>query len=377
MPLPQGIEGAKGLVEKITGLVRFPFFVRVISPGAAATAIIYPFWGVAIKIPTQVADVSWSLLLALAAPFVLGGLISSLGDQIYKVYEGRAWWPRRVFDRATGGQARRVRRLRDAADHAQKANRAFEYNEIWFKLRMYPLDEHGDPYTSHPTLLGNMLAEYESYPETRYGMDPVFYWPRLWLEMDKDKKAEIDAEWSLADGFLYLSAVGFCGGVLWIVAAGLRKFADLLDTLGGTWSGLSGMLPALPLGSPGRSATAGMGLMALGYISYRVSLPFHRRNGELFKSVFDLYRDKISAMTRLGPTELTTWKGTWSYLQYLTIRCVNCETHFEARLPECTKCHYPAANSLEKLKRGNEKPQGLGGYLDAAAWVMRRWLGRG
>jgi hypothetical protein len=50
--------------------------------------------------------------------------------------------------------------------------------------------------------------------------------------------------------------------------------------------------------------------LVVGYGFYRLSLPFHRQNGEVFKSIFDLYRGKIREALELKPLEKETWDAT-------------------------------------------------------------------
>jgi hypothetical protein len=55
-------------------------------------------------------------------------------------------------------------------------------------------------------MIGNIIDEYEAYPLSRYGMDSAFYWPRLWLIIDKDVRNEIDGEWAVVDAAVYTAA---------------------------------------------------------------------------------------------------------------------------------------------------------------------------
>lgn len=343
MSLEFGFEGATSLAEKIQPLVRFPILMRVVLPGALATAVVYPFTPLRSDVlSAPLAEVWRQLLVVLGLLLLLGAIISALGDKIYQIYEGRSLWPRWLFDRLQLSQTERVKVLLNAAADAKKGGRTLRYNEIWFTLRMYPLDDKGGPYASHPTLLGNILAGYEDYPKTRYGMDSVFFWPRLWFEVEKEKKVEIDGTWSVADGLLYLSAISLCAGVLWIAAGVIRT--------------VSSFPSHLPFGAAAGSALAGLVLLVLGYAIYRLSLGFHRRNGEMFKTIFDLYRDNISSMTRLGDAEIRTWQGTWSYLQYLRIYCAKCRRYFPANEEQCGHCGHPSVKSFEELKRANTDP---------------------
>ena len=336
--MPFGLEGAKGLAEKIQPIVHFPILMRVILPGLLATTIVYPFTGLRTDfLSAELVDVWRELIIVLGMLFVFGALVAALNGEIYKIYEGRILWPQFLFDWFKACQESRVQSLLKEAEEAKRKKRIFQYNEIWYTLRRYPVEEKGNPQASHPTLLGNILAGYEDYPQTRYGMDSVFYWPRLWLEMEKDKKEEIDGTWSIADGFLSMSAVSFLGGTLWIAAAVIKKSPIPFHYL--------------PLETSLDTATVGAVLLVAGYLIYRLSLPFHRMNGEVFKAIFDIYRNKISAMTHLGPTEQITWQGTWSYLQYLRVYCVNCRKYFPASHERCEFCGFRATESLEKLRR--------------------------
>ena len=190
-------------------------------------------------------------------------------------------------------------------------------------LRTYPTRDDM-PYASRPTALGNILAGYEQYSFDRYGMSSIFYFTRVWMEMEKEKKDQIDGSWSIADGFLSMSAVAMAGGALWIVAALLNGF-DLIDSA--------------PLGDWDLALFGGVGWLALGYVLYRISLPFHRRNGELFKSIFDLYRDKIWKMTEIQNGEIEAWRMAWRYYQFrLLLTCPQCGAGDQYPGYRCRKC---------------------------------------
>ncbi|MBV9302410.1 MAG: zinc ribbon domain-containing protein [Acidobacteriaceae bacterium] len=329
MELP--FEAAKGTAEKVL-MVQFPTLMRVVLPGLLATAVLYRVvaWALS-QLPGEL-PYSWERIALYAAlVFVLGALISTLSSEIYKVYEGRTFWPEKAFEWARRRQATRIAKLRRAAESATSPSK---YDELWYKLRIYPINDEGDPEATHPTALGNILAGYEQYPGNRYGMDSVFFWPRIWLQIEKDKKEEIDSQWSVADGFLILSAVSFVGAVVWISESVLVS----LHLVHGT---------VLPIESASLTALLGIGWLLLGYAWYRLSLPFHRENGEVFKSIFDLYRNKIWDITCLRPQERETWYATWAYLQYLMLKCPNCGTENAVSKQKCDSCGF----GLVELKR--------------------------
>ncbi|MGA2903729.1 MAG: hypothetical protein ABSD98_07855 [Candidatus Korobacteraceae bacterium] len=309
-----GFEAAGGIVEKFLPGVSFPVLMNTVLPGLLAGAALYPFATGRLRDFLSVDPAKgWpQLAIAALAVVVIGALVSALNGEFYKVYEGRSGWPTFLSEWAVARQQRRVDRLYRKAD-AEKGVNSQRYNEYWYTLRIYPIHpEKGKRYATHPTLLGNILAGYEEYPGNRYGMDSVFYWPRLWLMVDKDQKEEIGKSWAIADGILNLSAVSFLAGLFWLGAFTGAK----LGLLRSRW---------FPVGDAFvESIAAVAGWFVLGYVLYRLSLPFQRKNGEIFKSLFDLYRDKLKKMTSLAPRESELWRAAWAYLQYLRIPCPNC-----------------------------------------------------
>ena len=41
----------------------------------------------------------------------------------------------------------------------------------------------GEPAAEWPTRLGNAIAAFEQYSDNRYGLDAIFYWPRIWINL--------------------------------------------------------------------------------------------------------------------------------------------------------------------------------------------------
>ena len=335
-----GFEAARGAAERVLG-VRLPIFMRMILPGLLATAVLYPLIGWILGHLPSGPDYAWQRIAGYAVlVFLLGALISTTSSEIYRIYEGRILWPSRVKVWACGRQQARVSRLLKNADSATDA----QYDELWYQLRIYPTNDEGQPEATHPTQIGNILAGYEQYPYTRYGMDSVFYWPRIWLQIEKDKKEEIDNQWSVADGFLTLSAISVVGGVLWILqalAAGLRISSS-----------------GLPFGAPGKSVMGGLGWLVLGFLWYKLSLPFHRENGEVFKSIFDVYRDKVWNLTSLKPNERETWRAVWAYLQYVLLKCPRCGVSNPAGIDRCKKCGFELLELKRDLRDSGKFPIG-------------------
>jgi len=324
-----GLE-AGDIAEKVVPLVEFPMLMRVLLPGALATVVLYPF----LPFPAGMFQVktldeleqNWLPLLALAAlVFVLGALISVLNGQIYKLYEGRSYWPARLLSWQTARQQARVNKLQALKDqgHSSDPRVDAKRSEAMDILRTYPTRDQV-PYASRPTWLGNILAGYEQYPFDRYGMSSIFYFTRIWMEVEKDKKGVIDNTWSIADGFLSLSAVAMAGGMLWLAAAILNGF-DFIDRV--------------PLGDWDVAMLGSAGWLVLGYCLYRISLPFHRQNGEVFKSIFDLYRDKVWKMTKIEDGEIDAWLTAWRYYQFrILLTCPRCGATGQPPGRPCDHC---------------------------------------
>jgi hypothetical protein len=318
-------EAAKGVAEKVLN-IRFPVVMRVFFPGGLALAVLYVQAEALLKSLPEPLNGAWQrLVLAAGAIFVLGVAVSAAANEVYKVYEGRSFWPRRLWEAAVRQQAKRVQRL---LAEAKKLGTGPQFDEVWYKLRIYPLNQNRVPEATHPTLMGNILAGYENYPWDRYGMDSVFYWPRIWLMMEKEKKEEIDSQWSLADGFLLLSAVSIVGGIFWMVEAA-GKATEFFSI-------------AIPFDSEGYCFLAGIAWIALGYGFYRLSLSYHRDNGELYKAIFDLYRGKVRSMMCLDPDDKLKWMAVWSYLQYLRyveVPCPKCSISNKFAEKKCKSCN--------------------------------------
>jgi hypothetical protein len=133
------------------------------------------------------------------------------------------------------------------------------------------------------------------------------------------------------------------GGVLWILEA-------LAAALNLTWF-------RIPLDSAAPAALAGIGWLLLGYGWYRLSLPFHRENGEVFKSIFDLYRGKIQDMTTLQPMEKERWKAAWAYLQYFRLKCPNCGRYNTVNSAQCSNCGFGLAELARTFRDSGKFPE--------------------
>jgi hypothetical protein len=282
------------------------FFYRVVLPGvlvtAAGTPLALGYLGLAGITVTEAQ--SW---VGVSAAAVIGVLLSALDDPIYQFFEGRRGWPAPLAGWLTQRWQKHVTHLMELAEAARQRKDNATYNEIYYELRQFPEDGPNRYTASRPTKLGNILASYEDYSERRYGMDSIFYWPRLWLKLDKDTREEVDRTWASTDSLMYLAAGMLIVGVLYVITALVSVVAL---GLGAVW------FPATP-DRQFTYAAAGIALMMLAYLPYRFSISGHLTNGDYFKSLFDLYRSKLTPDLRVpDATERAGWRTLWAALQY-------------------------------------------------------------
>jgi hypothetical protein len=262
-------------------------------------------------------DLSKQLLTGyIVSALVFGWLVVVMDMHIYMLYEGRRYWPTSLRNRLRGMEEARLERTWKTA--TQGATERIK-EEASVELRWFPIEEEtGKFIAKFPTRLGNLLTAFEGYPDRAYGMDSIFYWPRLWLSLDKDLREEIDSLQAMADSTTYASFCFYSSGVLGL---GYAAAATLIPTL----------LPLLP-GLGMLLGLAGLAFL-LGYMTYRISLPLHAQFGEIFKSVFDLYREKVlftEALAEVGRLtgekhidqlpKKAQYKKIWRYLHNYRVK---------------------------------------------------------
>jgi len=138
--------------------------------------------------------------------------------------------------------------------------------------RTYPLAPNGRRTARFPTLLGNIITEFEEYPTRKYDADGVFYWPRVWWKLPKEVREALDDTQAMVDGALYVSAILYALAPLCLVyALASRAFTPPLVR-----NATAGELVLLAVAGP-----------ICGYALYRLSLPAHRQFGEQVKAMFD------------------------------------------------------------------------------------------
>jgi len=248
---------------------------------------------------------------------LLGVFLHCLDFTIYTFYEGRFGWlselkdymvyrlneeirwkyaeEKRLFD-----ETEKLKQLRSFTIEEQRQINELEIKrgEIWSYLLQFPLiiaNDNAQHRALSPTRLGNIMLEGELYPETKYGMDIVFYWPRMRFVIPKDVWTEIDATKASADFLLYLSFA-------LIVYMPIHIVGYLV--LGLPLQMLMGLLIPLAV-----------------YLLYRSSWSELRTYYGYVKAVFDVYRkDLMEKLTIKSKEEIEKekeeWDKRWRYIQY-------------------------------------------------------------
>ncbi len=294
------------------------FAFRVLLPGLVLALALLPLMDTALQgfhigIAKEVVFIGIAL--------VCGWLVLALDMPIYLLYEGRRFWPRGLRDAFVRLEQKFViRRLAIDRRYQQKDAGVSpeQYREAWADLRQFPIDEDGTPVARFPTRMGNLIAAYEDYPKSRYGMDAIFFWYRIWLKLDKDLREDIDSCQAMADSTLYTSFASSLLGLVFLVYTLLKVF------------GFHG-LPGIDQASTGSLIAITLSGFVLGYLLYRLGLHSQAAFGEWFKAMFDVYHAEVDLSDVLNQVAAITGEGealppqqrvhtAWLYLQYYRLR---------------------------------------------------------
>jgi hypothetical protein len=324
----------------------FPFFIKVIIPGIVGAIIIIPLIAsVGIKIGLDVGFLERSLpkmgLLFIGLALSIGFLLYFLEDIIYGIFEGYTLWPRWLRNRLTSRLNRRIKGKLEKTEST--ATDAIEQRSLWNWLLKFPLKKDREKTETEailPTKLGNILWSYEDYPESRYRMEPTFYWPRLWLALDSESRKEISTIWAEADCLTYISFLLLCSSILYVLASILDFWNIPTLILGPIGKPVDNITICKIALTPGFFLVMGVVSLILCWFSYTLSLPFHVKNGNFFQAAFDLHRDKLEKMqlTVTGQLLDDGWPVTRAYLRHGLKKCHKCSEYFPSYKENCPRC---------------------------------------
>ena len=250
------------------------FVFRLLLPGLIVAIVLLPL--INTLLPLQYSS-SLGYVFTISVIF-LGWLFVVLDMPIYMAFEGRRYWPNWLWDFFKRREEKRLQGLLQKRDVSKETDPR-TYQETYFKLLSFPLNDRGKYEVLYPTRVGNLIAAYERYSLRIYGMSSVFYWHRIWLSIDDDLREHIDSQQATVDSTIYAAAAFTVSGVFLLIYTfhqllGLNWIKNLQDT------------PLL--------FTLSILSFLGGYLVYRSSLFVHAQFGETFKSLFDTHRNKVS-----------------------------------------------------------------------------------
>jgi hypothetical protein len=218
---------------------------------------------------------------AIAGLLLFSYLASGLVTPLTRLWEG--YWPGGPDSKLAGWRISRHRGRWNALDLT---------DDIDYMRRFY-----GFPVRKAdvlPTRLGNVLRAAEDYPgdDERYGMDAVFYWPRLYLVLPSDTRSLAEGYRSGLDRMILLAslAVAFPPAALVVLAfARTSWLAWWIATAVSVLVGMAGYL---------------------GAVSAAVAF------GDVLRSCFDNYRRTLLAqLGMIPPSTLEEERKLWATLK--------------------------------------------------------------
>ena len=290
------------------------FAFRLLLPGFIVTSGVFPIIHTILKQLDLTINSEFAFFLSV---IILGWMFVIFDMPIYMAFEGRRYWIDFFRNQFISWEKDRLNDLKNKYQKFQNSDRT-KYLETSVELRRFPIDDNGEFCAKFPTRIGNLIESYESYPKERYGIDSVFYWYRIWLKLDKDLREEIDNQQALADSTIYtIAALNICG-VLCLIYAFLKAInIQFINVLPNVFLLLILAIVAF----------------VTSYILYRFSLHIHATFGEIYKSVFDNYKDTfpiediIEEISRItGDTTINQLPKTekydiaWRYLHNYRIK---------------------------------------------------------
>ena len=288
------------------------FFFRVIIPGFFVALFIYSLF---FQSTNNIKD---SFLVLSLIVVVSGIVLTMLDNIIYMYFEGRflARYCHWIYDLWRRYWKQKVEKYyKKAIDiKNKKGANHHKYLELRYWLRSFPIDDEGKPTAVSPTIIGNILAAAEDYPKRKYGMNSIFFFYRIWIALDKDARAEIDLNAAYMDSTIYAKFVLRIATIIYLILW-IFKTTPMDDWLIGNKI-LSDLFIKC---QQSNMFVYFIGALILCHFFHIVSIPLVRAKGEYFKSMFDVYRDKIEKMTKMSSktTEKEKWEDTFKQLQSL------------------------------------------------------------
>lgn len=246
---------------------------------------------------------------------MFGLILSSLSTPIFYIYEGFRWsqltkWLKRLNRNRLSRIERKIQNAKESIDRIERdlrsghvsekeENRLNEEKDRFTDRRDlleqdrddYPL-VNGAPIVERPTRLSNLIASYELYPESRYGVDGTFFWYHILNLSEDPARTEFQENVGKAESLVLISAAG--------ALVGLAGLAFLLGMgVGALGEGYVFFRTATPVFLGWVELIAGFLIFV---VSYHLALPAYRDAAESFRAMVDLGMPKFLDWLKAAPT---------------------------------------------------------------------------
>ncbi|MDQ7030281.1 MAG: hypothetical protein Q9O62_11140 [Ardenticatenia bacterium] len=236
---------------------------------------------------------------------LLAYLLRAFTRPIIRTYEGYwPWWRLQAW----GIRRRQAawRRLRQQREASARQNDRRRYGHLQARLyRDFPSRED----RILPTRLGNVLRAAEDYSTTRYGLDGVFWWPRLEPLLPESLLARLEATFMGLVALLNLATLS-------VLYALLLLFNLLLCWRGCVTMGRDFWWWSWPL--------VAVLALVVAYVIYRGAVAQARAYGDLIRVAYDEHRFRVLealhiARPQTPAEEHALWRrlSRWLYQQDL------------------------------------------------------------
>jgi hypothetical protein len=191
-------------------------FRRVVLPGIVITVGAHPLLKPALPFVHEMYGIEPNTLIIIEV-ILYGLLLSSSIQWIYYLYEGfrGSWftkWASSYSEARVSKLCEELRQVQAGKDWEQLSpsnqNRALK---IYERLQDFPLrSKDGKPerFADRPTQLGNVIATYELYPESRYGIEDIQFWNHLLFLAPADARKEFAEQYACAESLILTSFSG-------------------------------------------------------------------------------------------------------------------------------------------------------------------------
>lgn len=299
-----------GTLQESVGEFRFR---RIFFPGVVAAAGLHPYvMGWAKGYLAEHYGITSTLLLVVET-FIFGLVVSSATSFSLFVIEGFKWrwmtcwmWP---FE---SEKVQRMSQELASLKHKKGKSSADEDRESILTLRLsdYPRTvTSGGPawVAERPTALGNIIATYEEYPRSRYGIDGISFWYQIIHVAPESAREDFEESLDFAESIILTSVSGIvvsCVGGLTLISL----------AVGYLFPALALFHSPVPTNVARYSVCLGL---AVALVFYWFSLPAYREVSRTFRAMADLAMPEFKKWLASAPRQLPSSAESGAVRRYL------------------------------------------------------------